>query len=334
MFRRPAKPAAAAPQETSIPEPGRLLSELLVTPTVEGILEAALKTALELVGGEGKAYAVLRLGQDRVAAVRGYERDLLDLTVTGPWSAGRARVTSDGAAELFAVNPPEVRAKLDAAGLREVKTSLVAPLRDRVRLQGALVVDRYTADGFTPTQLEAVSRWAASVAPLVTMLEAREEWRQTARQLTATFVEAVESQDFDALGHGRSVAAVAQRLGRAVGLTEREQEELWYAAMLHDLGKLQGEEGHAMVGANLLHDLSHLTEAQRAVRHHHERWDGQGEPDGLGGEDIPLFARIVAVANAYVHAGDLSRLAQQAGKTLDPRLVGTIEKLERSGQLT
>ena len=332
MFRRPAKPAAAAP-ETSLPEPGRLLSELLSTPTVEGILEAALKTALELVGGEGKAYAVLRLGQDRVAAVKGYERDLLDLTLTGPWAAGRARVTSDGSAEVFAVNPPEVCAKLDAAGMREVKTSLVAPLRDRVRLQGALVVDRYGAEGFSPTQLEAVSRWAGSVAPLVTMLEAREEWRQTARQLTGTFVEAVESLDFDALGHARAVAAVSQRLGRAVGLTEREQEELWYAAMLHDLGKLQGEEGHALVGAHLLHDLTSLSEAQRAVRHHHERWDGQGEPEGLAGEDIPLFARILAVANAYAHTGDLGRLAQQAGKALDPRLVAAVEKLERAGQL-
>lgn len=307
-----------------------MLAELLATPSLEGILESALKTALDMVGGEGKAYAVLRLGQDRVVAVRGYGRELEGTALTGPWSAGRARVTSDGATELFAVNPPEVRAKLDAAGMREVKTSLVAPLRDRVRLQGALVVDRYGPEGFSPTQLEAVSRWAQSVAPLVTMLEGREEWRHTARHLTGAFVEAVESLDFDALGHARAVAGVAQRLGRAVGLTEREQEELWYAAMLHDLGKLQGEEGHALVGANFLHDLPHLTEAQRAVRHHHERWDGQGEPDKLEGEDIPLFARIVAVANAYVHTGDLGRVTQQAGKALDPRLAGLLEKTERS----
>lgn len=316
-----------------MPEPGKLLQDLLATPTHAGILEATLRTALDLVGGEAggslKAYAVLRLGQDRVMASVGYGPELVGLTLNGPWSAGRARVTGDGAGEIFATNAPEVKAALDMLGMREVRASLVAPLRDRLRLQGALVLDRYGEGGYSPTQLEAVSKWAVTVSPLISMLEDKEEWRHTARHLTTAFVEAAESNDFDSLGHGRSVAQVAQNIGRAINLSHRELDELWYAGMLHDIGKLGGEDGHAAVGANYLHDLPHLSEAQRAVRHHHERWDGQGEPEKLSGEDIPLFARIVAVADAYAHTGDVGRLQQQAGKALDPRLVNALEKAER-----
>jgi len=75
--------------------------------------------------------------------------------------------------------------------------------------------------------------------------------------------------------------------------------------------------------------VPHLAEAQKAIRHHHERWDGQGEPDKLAGEDIPLYARILAVSNAFVRMGDVERLKPHAGKALDARLVGLLEKLPR-----
>ncbi|AFZ68646.1 HD-GYP domain-containing protein [Deinococcus peraridilitoris DSM 19664] len=311
-------------------EPGRLLNELLAKPTLEGVLESALAQAAELVGGNVKAYAVVRPGEDRVAAVYQYDYELVGLSLAGPWSAGRSRVVADGAAELFATNPPEVRAKLDVLGMREAKASLIAPLRDRNRFLGAVVLDRYSADTFTSVQLDAVSRWAGSITPLVALLEGQEEARALSRQLTTVFVESVESLDFDTVGHARRVTEVAGKLGRAVGLTERELDELWYAAMLHDLGKLHGSEGHALIGANLLHDVPQLAGAQLGVRHHHERWDGFGEPDRLAGEEIPLIARIVAVADTFVRKGESASFASEGGKTLDPRLVTAFETLVRA----
>lgn len=337
MFRRPSKPAAPAtpstPQSTSGagatgPEPGRVLSDLLAKPTLEGVLEGVLTQAAGLVSGtQVKGFAVVRPGEDRVAAVLGYDRDFVGTLLAGPWSAGRARIVSDGANELFATNPPDLRAKLDVLGMREVKTSLVAPLRDRNRFLGAIVLDRYGLDAFTTAQLDAVSKWAASVTPLIAILESREEARSLARQLTSVFIEAVESLDFDSVGHARRVTELSLKLGRAIGLSEREMDELWYAAMLHDLGKLHGEEGHPLVGANLLHEVSQLQQALLGIRHHHERWDGFGEPDRLAGEEIPLAARIVAVANAYVRKGD--GIMNEGGKTLDARLIAALEKAMR-----
>ncbi|WP_373290490.1 HD-GYP domain-containing protein [Deinococcus aerophilus] len=336
MFRRPRPqqaPPAATPRTSeggvadSGPDATRILSDLLSRPTHTGVLESALAHAATLLGGDVRGYAVVRRGQDCVTAVLGYPRALVGTALSGPWASMRARVLTDGAHELYELNPPEIHTLLNTCGMRDVKLSLVVPLSDRGRNLGALVLDRTGPGGIDPGAQEAVNRWAAAVAPLLGVLDSREDWKQTARQITGAVAEAVESRDFDALGHAAAVAEASVKLGRAVGLAERELEELWYAATLHDIGKIHGESGHALVGSNFLHGIPHLSEAQKAIRHHHERWDGQGEPGRLEGEDIPLYARIVAVANAYVRLGDFERLRTQAGKGLDARLVGLMEKV-------
>lgn len=335
-----------------------MLSELLARPNAEGVLENALAYAATLLGGDVNAYAVTRrsqspdsaaqtkaaqtngaqnltaqnmtaqnmAAQDRVTAVFGYPRALIGTALSGPWSSMRPRVLPNGSAELYAVNPTETHKALDAAGMREVPLSLVVPLSDRGRTLGALMFDRTGAGAIAPAQQEAVVRWAAAVAPVLGLLEARDDWQRAARQLAGSVVEAVESREFDSLGHAPAVAEAAVRAGRSLGLAGRELEELWFAATLHDLGKIHGADGHALIGANFLQNVPQLAEAQKAIRHHHERWDGQGDPDRLVGEDIPLYARILAVADAYVRGGDMERVRAQAGKSLDPRVVEALGK--------
>ena len=319
-----------APMDTS-----RVLSELLARPNAESVLESALAYAAHLLGGQINGYAVVRRSRDRdrLSAVFGYPRALLGLSLSGPWASMRPRLLTDGTRELYESNPPELHKPLDAAGMREVPLSLVVPMTDRGRNLGALVLDRTAPEAITAQQQDAVARWASAVAPVLGMIEARDDWQQAARQLSAAVVEAIESREFDSLGHAQAVAETSLRVGRAVGLAGRELEELWFAATLHDLGKIHGEQGHELVGANFLQGVPYLAEAQRAIRHHHERWDGKGDPDHLTGEDIPLYARILAVANAYVRAGDMDRVRAQAGKVLDPRLVAALDKaLEKAAQ--
>ncbi|WP_240741596.1 HD-GYP domain-containing protein [Deinococcus sp. KSM4-11] len=334
MFGRRQKP----PPPTSPSEPRvgpvetydatRVLAELLAKPTQEGVLEAALVHAARLLGGTVSAYAIVRRGQDRVGAVHGYSKALMGLALSGPWSSLRTRLLSTGSHELYEQNSPEIQALLTECGMHTVALSLVVPISDRGRYLGAMVFDRTGTEGVTPTAQEAVTHWAAAIAPVLGILDSREDWKQAARQITSAVVEAVESREFDALGHAQQVAAISLKLGAQIGLADRELEELWYAATMHDIGKIHGEAGHALVGANFLHGVGHLSEAQRAIRHHHERWDGQGEPDKLTGEDIPLYARIVAVANAYVRLGGLERVRAQAGRGLDQRIVSQLEKLD------
>lgn len=337
-FNKPKKEETSAPRpdervlSAAPTDPTRVLTDLLGKPNVEGLLEGALAYAAQLLGGSVKGYAVLRRGQDIVTAVHGYPTTLVGTALAGPWAQMRPRILADGPRELYSMNPQDVVQQLDAAGMNDVRSSVVVPLVDKGRAVGALILDQFQANPITPQQQEALNRWGAAVTPLLGVFDAREEWRHGARQLTIALVEAVESQDFDSLGHAQKVAEVSGQLGRSLGLSEREQEQLWYGAILHDVGKISGEQGHASIGANFLHGVPHLAEAQKAIRHHHEHYDGSGEPDKLVGEDIPLYARIIAVANALVHVGDASRLKGQAGRNLDPRIVELAQKLPPLGQ--
>ena len=117
--------------------------------------------------------------------------------------------------------------------------------------------------------------------------------------------------------HSRSVAEISVLVGRELRLDARQLELLELAALVHDLGKLnvppeiivkpgeldesewQAMRSHPAAGAELLEPCAAPREVLEIVRSHHERWDGAGYPDGLKGQEIPLGARIIAVADAY-----------------------------------
>lgn len=172
--------------------------------------------------------------------------------------------------------------------------------------------------------------------------------------LTAVFdlTDDLESVDPYLRGHSERVASLAVLIGEAMGLPDEELVTLNHAARLHDVGKiavdaelLRREGGltdaelrrvriHPAVGEEMLRPYGLPREGLRAIRHHHEHFDGSGCPDGLAGEAIPLTARIIAVADTYdaltsdrvyrqamSHSQAVSQLKQMAGIKLDPDLV-------------
>ena len=126
----------------------------------------------------------------------------------------------------------------------------------------------------------------------------------------------VDARDAYTAGHSRRVQQLALAIGRELSLSQAELDLLGHAALFHDIGKLaipdsvllkpsslSGDEWalmqrHAEEGARIIDRLGFLNDAVPAIRHHHERWDGAGYPDGLAGEEIPLGARIIHVADA------------------------------------
>ena len=162
---------------------------------------------------------------------------------------------------------------------------------------------------------------------------------------------ALEAKDEYTRGHSERVAALARRLALEAGLTMRQADVIAQSGLLHDLGKIGVPEHilrksgpltreewavmrrHPVTGSQIVAPLESFAEGALIVRHHHEREDGSGYPDGLSGETIPLGARVVAVADVYdaltserpyrralTHAEALERLATEAGRTLDARL--------------
>jgi energy-coupling factor transport system substrate-specific component len=124
-------------------------------------------------------------------------------------------------------------------------------------------------------------------------------------------------KDRDTGEHSHRVAFYASKLGEKYGFSEDEIRNLRKAAILHDIGKiavpdavlnkpakLTDEEyeiikSHAPVGADILKGFTMIRHVQAGARYHHERYDGKGYPDGLSGEDIPLYGRIISIADAY-----------------------------------
>ena len=128
---------------------------------------------------------------------------------------------------------------------------------------------------------------------------------------------AIDAKDPYTRGHSERVAALSVEIGRELGLDEQALLALRYAGILHDIGKIGVPEqvlrkpdrltpeertlvrSHAVVGAEIVEGIEFLRPAEPAIRHHHERWDGAGYPDGLRGEAIPLLARIINAADTW-----------------------------------
>lgn len=344
LFRNSSTEAESTPQQTEAPllvtapasvaqlDTEKMVAELLSHNNLGSLLENALLQLSNALGGNAEGYAVMRREHDVIAATLQYPRSVVGLSVKGPWAEARPRLVTAGGSELLPLNDEDTQAALSRAGLSEATSSLMLPMSDKGRRLGVLVLDR-KGSTFSRDEQDKAQKMMALIAPLVALMDGRDEARNVAQTISTSVIEAIESLDFDSVGHAKAVTALATQIGRVVGLSDRELEELGYAATLHDIGKIMGEEGHAQIGANLLHGLDNLTAVQTAIRHHHERWDGQGTPDQLTGADIPLYARIITVANAYVHVQDMDVMREQAGKALDPSLVTALEKLEQAGKL-
>jgi putative two-component system response regulator len=165
-------------------------------------------------------------------------------------------------------------------------------------------------------------------------------------------VNALEAKDPYMRGHSARVADLSATIAHQLGLAEEDLEHVRVAGRLHDIGKIGTRESvlnkqgaltpdefehvkqHVVIGSQILAPLSHLGDIIPAVRHHHERWDGTGYPDGLRGEAIPIGARIIGAAEVFDALSTsrayqekmspenaVERIADLSGTVLDPQVV-------------
>jgi putative nucleotidyltransferase with HDIG domain len=170
---------------------------------------------------------------------------------------------------------------------------------------------------------------------------------------------AVEARDAYTGKHAERVAAYAMEIARALGIPIADAPEIEFGFLLHDIGKLAIPDAilykpsaltdceralmaqHPQIGAEIVREIEFLGEAAQVVRSHHERWDGGGYPDGLAGEQIPLAARVFAVADVldaltterpYRPASPLAvarqMIVSEAGGQFDPRVVEAFTSID------
>ena len=190
--------------------------------------------------------------------------------------------------------------------------------------------------------------------------EARRVLQDTVTDVIAALVAAIEMKDKYAYGHSLREAGYAVALAQAMRLPKQQVEDIRRGALIHDIGMIfvspriihkpvelaedefEAVKKHAALGAAVVSKVHLLRDVAKIVRHHHERYDGSGYPDGLADDHIPLGARVVAVADAFEAMTEerpyrrmltldkaLAELERHAGGQFDPRVMKTFVSLVR-----
>ena len=315
-----------------------------------GVAELLLRVALTLVGGEKGL--LLRSGGDSeraltIAAGVGFEHPHDDSGIARHF-AGQVLARD----ETVRINDPEELDLHERTPADEEITNLVAiPIYVRDRFSG-VVVCANKEGGFDEYDDDVLLALGDHAGALLENGRLQDELRSAYLATVALLAQAIEVKDPFVHGHSEDVSRYVQAVAEGVGLEPKRREELVFASLLHDVGKLGISERvllkpaaltpeersviemHPRIGYRLLQLVPALREIAPAVLHHHEHFDGNGYPTGLRGEQIPLEARIIAVVDAfsamttdrpYRKARSVeeacAELERCAGTQFDPRVV-------------
>jgi GAF domain-containing protein len=282
----------------------------------------------------------------------------LEITLVDPATgAPEMRQTAAWRGGRFIVEAMEREPSVSAAADSEAGDTICAPLCAETVACGHLVARRSEPE-FTPGERRLLTTVANMAAQALEGARLHEELRESYFNTARTLARSLDARDNYTASHSERVTRLACAIAEQLGLPEGQVEEIQRFGPLHDLGKiglrddillkpgpLTPEEWrlcqqHTAVGEQILRPLKPSPEALAMIRNHHESWDGNGYPDGLAGEETPLLARIVHVADAYdalsserpFHSSvseleALDTIRHQAGVVYDPGVVSALEEI-------
>ncbi|MBN1808596.1 MAG: HD domain-containing protein [Planctomycetes bacterium] len=229
--------------------------------------------------------------------------------------------------------------------LNRVRSVVCIPLTVQERVNGVFYLASLRPDQpFREDDLQFLTVAGSLIGTALHGIEMSRKQRETFLNAIRSVISISEMRDPETEGHSGRVSRFAAAVGRQFPLNEREVSRLRLAALLHDVGKAAVPQSvldskgvgnadhtdeHALLGEKLASGIAGGEELAPAIRHHHERWDGKGFPDGLAGEDIPLVSRIIAAADGVDHVVQDSLtpqsvieagkwLKEHSGESLDP----------------
>jgi len=233
------------------------------------------------------------------------------------------------------------------------------------RFIGVLLLgERVHGNGFTQLDMEMLASLSSSAGIAIENARLYNELQETYLATIKAFVNTIEAKDPYTRGHTERVAEYATAIAEGMGLGPEEVENIRFGAILHDIGKLGVYEqilwkptaldeeewkivkSHPETGASILSGIRFLEKAIDIVRHHHERLDGKGYPDGLRDDELSLYARITCVADSFdAMTSDrpyrdalsveeaLSQMAGKSGTQFDPKVTQVFARLVKAGNI-
>lgn len=304
---------------------------------------AIIDLLVRILSRDGYTTVIARNGLEALDCVEREPPDLILLDVTMPLLDGFAvcqRLKDNEATALIPV-------------------TMLTGLDDRENRQRGLEVgtDDFLTKPFDTSLLRARISSQLRLKRLTDQLERTE-------QVIFMLALAVEAKDAYTEGHLRRLASYSEQLAIAAAIPPHQLKAIRFGGLLHDIGKISIDDAilrkpgqltadeyeqikqHPDYGARIIQPMRFASEVGPIIRHHHERWDGQGYPQGLRGEEIPLGARIVAVVDAYDAmmtdrpyrrslglAESLRRLREGQSTQWDPQLVEIFVAMVEHGRL-
>jgi len=272
-----------------------------------------------------------------------------------------AKAAAEAAPAMRALNSDKAIARqLEAWG--RMRAAITAPIHASDLIGGTLAAIR--ENSFSAEDLNLLTTLANMASKAIESAELHEQLRQSYFRTLHVLARSLSARDPYSAAHGEAVTVLAVLIGKRLALNSDVIEALRAYGPLHDLGKigipdsvllkqgpLTGEEialcrQHTVIGESIIRPLNPGPAVLAMIRNHHEQWDGSGYPDGLHGEQIPMVARIVSVADAFhaivshrsYRAGAIPfdavrEIKALAGIQFDPAAVQALAELWDSGEL-
>jgi putative nucleotidyltransferase with HDIG domain len=350
----------------------RIMAHFAATASVAHAFQRAVDIAIEVVPADCTRFFVVG-GPDgephEVAAARRPDGAAASAVPAG--TAAAAAGPGGGLRRLVKQVSIDAEPLLAAAGNggpdlpAPIRSLLAVPIRIRDKVFGVLTAET-VGEGrrFTEKDRFYLAFTTQSAGSAIETLALYENLYENLFATLYGFVNALEARDLYTRQHSTRVTEIALVLGRELRCSAEELNVLNFAGPLHDIGKigirdeillkpgrLTAEEfekikEHPVIGANMITQLGLWERERQIIRCHHERFDGAGYPDGLGGEEIPFLARILSVADAYdAMASDRAyrqRMAEElileiirkgAGSQFDPQIVDVFQQAHAEGKI-